>query len=231
MRSPGRRRPATIASRTASSARSTFDGAGPRRGSDDMELGREHPAVEAVGAHRRDVDERRAAEHEVAQDLARRRALQEAVAGEAGGVEEARDAAWPRRSSRCGPGSCRRGRPSRPGSARRRSAARAARRSSSSPGIQSSVVSSQEAGRLVRVGHAHQQPAALAVEVEAGGEVDRQRQLGRQVGHRRGEQHLAAQRRDVERRTPAISPHARDHAPAAQMTVPVATVRAACARP
>src|SRR5262249_5920534 len=88
MRSPGLRRPLTIASRIAISARSTLEGAGPL---DDMELGRERPAVEALGAHRRDVHERRAAEHQVAQDLAGRRALEEAVAGEAGRVEEAAD--------------------------------------------------------------------------------------------------------------------------------------------
>src|SRR5690348_2358075 len=92
MRSPGRSRPATIASRTASRASSTLDGAGPRgRASDDMELGCEHAAVEAARAQRRDVDERLPPEDEVAQDLAGRWALEEAVAGEAGGVEEARD--------------------------------------------------------------------------------------------------------------------------------------------
>ena len=91
MRSPGAA-DRDDASRIASSARSTFDGAGPRRcSSDNVELGREHPAAEALGAHRRRRRQRRAPEHEVAQDLAGRRALQETVAGEPGRVQEARD--------------------------------------------------------------------------------------------------------------------------------------------
>ena len=178
MRSPGRRRPSTIASRTASSARSTFDGAGPRGVvQTTWNSGASIPPSKRsalIGATSMNGARPR---HQIAQDLAGRRALQEAVAGEPGGVQEARDA---RRLADHGvvvrahvvqPG---------PAALDGAGAIRGARRSaiSSSAGIQSSVVSSQEAGRLVRVGHAHEQPAALAVEVEAGGEVDRQRQLG-----------------------------------------------------
>ena len=59
-------------------------------------------AREALRGERRDVDERLAAEDEVAHDLADRGRLQEAVPGEAGRVEEARRRSAPRRRARCG---------------------------------------------------------------------------------------------------------------------------------
>src|SRR4051794_29647530 len=76
VRVPGTRSPATIEAISMS---------------DHVVLGSQAVGREALGAQRRDVGERRAAEHEVAEPLAHRRALQEAVPGEAGGIEEARD--------------------------------------------------------------------------------------------------------------------------------------------
>src|SRR6185437_10529388 len=59
--------------------------------SDNVELGAQHGIAEAGHAQRGDVDERRAAQNQVAEDLAHGGALQEAVAREAGGIEEAAD--------------------------------------------------------------------------------------------------------------------------------------------
>src|SRR5262249_28609318 len=60
--------------------------------SDDVALGARAAPVEALGRERRDIHERLALEHEVAQDLADGGALQEAVPREAGRVQEARHA-------------------------------------------------------------------------------------------------------------------------------------------
>ena len=71
---------------------------------DDRPLAPRLGAAEPRGRERADVDERRAAQHQVAQDLADRRALQEAVAREAGAVDEPLDLARRGRSARCGRG-------------------------------------------------------------------------------------------------------------------------------
>ena len=59
------------------------------------------------------------------------------------------------------------------------------------------VVLELEAGLLVEA-HAHQQPVALAVEVEAVREVDRHGQRRGEAGDGLGHEHLPAERRDVE---------------------------------
>src|SRR5204862_5219054 len=56
--------------------------------SDHVELGTRLAGREALGRERRDVHERVAPQVEIAEDLAHRRALEEPVAGESGGVEE-----------------------------------------------------------------------------------------------------------------------------------------------
>src|SRR4051812_38264925 len=65
--------------------------------SDDGAFGARGAAAEAVGGERRDVNERRPAEVEISQDLSDGGALQEAVAGEPGRVEEAAAAGRGRR--------------------------------------------------------------------------------------------------------------------------------------
>src|SRR5436305_9758452 len=59
---------------------------------DNVVLRAEHGVAEAVGAERPDVDERRSLENQVAEDLSHGGTLKEAVAGEAGRIEEAADA-------------------------------------------------------------------------------------------------------------------------------------------
>src|SRR5215208_4735492 len=81
---PGR--PKAISTPSRSSASTTR--AAPV--SDNVELRSEQGGVEALDAERRDVHERLAPQHQVAHDLADGRALEEAVAGEAGRVQEAR---------------------------------------------------------------------------------------------------------------------------------------------
>ena len=64
-------------------------------------------------------------------------------------------------------------------------------------------------------GHAHQNAGPLAVEIEAGGEVDRHREP-RAAASGIGSVNRTCRRSGVTgRSTPAISPSARDHAPAA----------------
>src|SRR6476659_9734194 len=98
-RSPGASQPLTMASRNAPATTSVFEGAGPsaRKGRrstaliragalDDVVLGTQCRGVEALDAEWADVDRRLSPEHEVADDFADGRALQEAVAGAAGRV-------------------------------------------------------------------------------------------------------------------------------------------------
>ena len=139
--------------------------------------GRALPAREAIGRQRRDVDERIAPEHEVPHDLPDGRGLQEPVAGEAGRVQEAgrggrladQRVVIGAHLVQAGPAGAYAG----------------AREGRGAPfdrlgelGQPALVVLELEAGLLVEA-HAHQQPVALAVEVEAVREVDRHRAASR----------------------------------------------------
>ena len=210
MRSPGRRRPVDdrVADGVQGEVHVRRRGAAPARAQTTWNSGASVPPSKRSALSAVTSTTGGASEHQVAQDLARRRGLQEAVAGEPGGVEEARhllglaDHRVVVRAHVVEP------RPAaldrRGGDPRRAPLGDLQQRRDPLLGPLQ-----QEAGRLVRVGHAHQQAAAFAVEVEAGREVDRQRQLVRQVGHRRGEQHLPAQRRDVERHADQLPARAR----------------------
>ena len=66
-----------------------------------FDLGARRVPGEALDGERRDIGEGLASEHEVANDLAHRRALEEAVPREPGRIQEAREGSATRRSARC----------------------------------------------------------------------------------------------------------------------------------
>ena len=103
-------------------------------------------AVEPGRRERRDVHERLPPEVQVAHDLADRRALQKAVAGEPRRIQKPCRGRRPPRRSRCGRARPRTAPPIRRRCRPRRSPVPAARRPRAAPGIQSSVASSLNPG-------------------------------------------------------------------------------------